>query len=98
MKPSKRVHKRPSKKHYQLSTEYHLKSKAIIPDDELYLGGLVHKALHDVVYRDPELIEYASEVILRRFEDKVKNELSGEAKAMVVPGRLVVLSGVKRKD
>ena len=29
-------------------TLYHLKSKTIIPDDEMYPAGVVHKALRDV--------------------------------------------------
>lgn len=82
-------------------TLYHLKSKTLIPDDELYPAGIVHKALRDVAYRDPELIEYKSEVILRYFEDKVKNELNGEAKAMVVassrPAGLLFFQALKEK-
>lgn len=82
-------------------TLYHLKSKTLIPDDELYPAGLVHKALRDVAYRDPELIEYKSEVILRYFEDKVKDELNGQAKAMVVassrPAGLLFFQALKEK-
>ena len=82
-------------------TLYHLKSKTLIPDDELYPAGLVHKALRDVAYRDPELIEYKSEVILRYFEDKVKDELNGQAKAMVVassrPAGLLFFQSLKEK-
>lgn len=66
------------------STLYHLKSKAIIPDDELYPQGVIHKALRDVAYRDPELIQYKSEVILKYFNTKVADILNGKAKAMVV--------------
>ena len=65
-------------------TLYHLKSKVIIPDDELYPAGVVQKALRDVAYRDPELIQYKSEVILKYFEDKVKDALNGKSKVMVV--------------
>ena len=65
-------------------TLYHLKSKTIIPDDEMYPAGVVHKALRDVAFRDPELIQYKSEVILKYFEDKVKDTLNGTGKAMVV--------------
>lgn len=65
-------------------TLYHLKSKTIIPSDEMYPAGVVHKALRDVAFRDPELIQYKSEVILKYFEDKVKDSLNGTGKAMVV--------------
>ncbi len=65
-------------------TLYHLKSKAIIPDEEMYPAGLIHKALRDVAYRDPELIQYKSEVILKYFEDKIKETLNGRGKTMVV--------------
>src|SRR5204862_3756996 len=65
-------------------TLYHLKSKTLIPDDEMYPTGVVHKALRDVAYRDPELIQYKSEVILKYFADKVKDTLNGTGKAMVV--------------
>lgn len=66
------------------STLYHLKSKVLIPDDELYPAGIVHKALRDVAYRDPELIQYKSEVILKYFDSKVKETLNGNGKVMVV--------------
>lgn len=65
-------------------TLYHLKSKTIIPDDELYPAGVIHKALRDVAFRDPELIQYKSEVILKYFDDKVKDTLNGKGKAMLV--------------
>jgi type I restriction enzyme, R subunit len=65
-------------------TLYHLKSKTIIPDDELYPSGVIHKALRDVAFRDPELIQYKSEVILKYFDDKVKDTLNGTGKAMLV--------------
>lgn len=65
-------------------TLYHLKSKALIPEDELYPPGIIHKALRDVAFRDPELIQYKSEVILKYFEDKVNSMLNGKGKAMVV--------------
>ena len=65
-------------------TLYHLKSKTIIPDDEMYPAGVIHKALRDVAFRDPELIQYKSEVILKYFDDKVKKTLNGTGKAMVV--------------
>jgi len=65
-------------------TLYHLKSKTIIPDDELYPAGVIHKALRDVAFRDPELIQYKSEVILKYFDDKVRDTLNGTGKAMLV--------------
>ncbi len=65
-------------------TIYNLKSKALIPDDEEYPAGLIHKALRDIAFRDPELIQYKSEVILKYFEEKVKETINGTGKAMVV--------------
>jgi len=82
-------------------TLYHLKSKTIIPDDEMYPAGVVHKALRDVAFRDPELIQYKSEVILKYFEDKVKDTLNGRGKAMVVtssrPAGLLYFEALKEK-
>jgi len=82
-------------------TLYHLKSKTIIPDDEMYPAGVVHKALREVAYRDPELIQYKSEVILKYFEDKVKDTLNGTGKAMVVassrPAGLLYFEALKEK-
>ncbi len=37
-----------------------------------------------MAFRDPELIQYKSEVILKYFEDKIKDTLNGTGKAMVV--------------
>lgn len=83
------------------ATLYHLKSKNIIPDDELYPTGVIHKALREVAYRDPELIQYKSEVILKYFDDKVKDALNGTAKAMVVtssrPAGLLYYHTLKEK-
>jgi type I restriction enzyme, R subunit len=82
-------------------TLYHLKSKTLIPDDEMYPAGLVHKALRDVAFRDPELIQYKTEVILKYFEDKVKGTLNGTGKAMVVtssrPAGLLYYEALKEK-
>lgn len=82
-------------------TLYHLKSKTIIPDDEMYPAGLVSKALRDVAYRDPELVQYKSEVILRYFEDKVTGTLNGTGKAMVIassrPAGLLYFEAFKEK-
>lgn len=82
-------------------TLYHLKSKTIIPDDEMYPAGVVHKALREVAFRDPELIQYKSEVILKYFEDKVKDTLNGRGKAMVVtssrPAGLLYFEALKEK-
>ncbi len=82
-------------------TLYHLKSKVIIPDDELYPAGVIHKALRDVAYRDPELIQYKSEVILKYFEDKIKDSINGKGKAMVVtssrPAGLLYYEALKEK-
>jgi type I restriction enzyme, R subunit len=82
-------------------TLYHLKSKTIIPDDEMYPVGLVHKALRDIAFRDPELIQYKTEVILKYFEDKVKDTLNGTGKAMVVtssrPAGLLYYEALKEK-
>lgn len=83
------------------STLYHLKSRNIIPDDSQYPAGIVHKALQSVAYRDPELIQYKSEVILKYFEDKVKDALDGRSKAMVVtssrPAGLLYYQTLKEK-
>lgn len=82
-------------------TLYHLKSKTLIPDEEMFPAGVVHKALRDVAFRDPELIQYKSEVILKYFDDKVKDTINGTGKAMVVtssrPAGLLYYEALKEK-
>lgn len=82
-------------------TLYHLKSKTLIPDENLYPAGIVHKALQNVAFRDPELIQYKSEVILKYFDDKIKDSLHGTGKAMVVassrPAGLLYFQALKEK-
>ncbi len=82
-------------------TLYHLKSKTLIPDEDSYPAGIVHKALQNVAYRDPELIQYKSEVILKYFDDKIKDSLHGTGKVMVVassrPAGLLYYQALKEK-
>lgn len=67
-------------------TLYHLRC-SIVPfgdDEKLYPLGIVAKALKNVAFQDPELIQYKSEVMLRIFEEQVKHLVGGKAKAMIV--------------
>lgn len=55
------------------------------PDEErIYPKGIVSKALLNVAFQDDELIQYKAEVMLRIFEEKVKDLVGGRAKAMIV--------------
>ncbi|MCK6619730.1 MAG: type I restriction endonuclease subunit R [Calditrichaceae bacterium] len=67
-------------------TLYHLHCPIIpMPEEEkLYPAGVVSKALKNVAFQDPELIQYKSEVMLRIFEEKIKPGIDGKAKAMIV--------------
>lgn len=67
-------------------TLYHLKCPIIPPPEEekLYPPGVVSKALKNVAYQDPGLIQYKAEVMLRIFEEQVKKLVGGRAKAMIV--------------
>lgn len=67
-------------------TLYHLHCP-IIPmaeEEKLYPPGVVSKALKNVAFQDPELIQYKSEVMLRIFDEKVRPLVDGRAKAMIV--------------
>ena len=67
-------------------TLYHLRC-TIVPlpaEEKLYPPGIVSKALKNVAFQDPELIQYKSEVMLRIFEEQVKHLVGGKSKAMIV--------------
>lgn len=60
---------------------------AILPIEEeqkLYPPGVVSKALKNVAFQDPELIQYKSEVMLRIFDEQVAPLVGGRSKAMIV--------------
>jgi type I restriction enzyme R subunit len=67
-------------------TLYHLRCPIIpLPAEETrYPPGIVAKALKNVAFQDPELIQYKAEVMLRIFEEQVKHLVGGKAKAMIV--------------
>ena len=67
-------------------TLYNLRCSIVpLPDQEiLYPPGIVAKALKNVAFQDPELIQYKSEVMLRIFEEQVRHLVGGKAKAMIV--------------
>jgi type I restriction enzyme R subunit len=67
-------------------TLYHLRCPIVPFGDEerLYPPGIVAKALKNVAFQDPELIQYKSEVMLRIFEEQVKHLVGGKSKAMIV--------------
>ncbi|QDV62758.1 DEAD/DEAH box helicase family protein [Crateriforma conspicua] len=67
-------------------TLYNL-SCSILPigeEEKLYPAGVVSKALKNVAYQDPELIQYKAEVMLRIFEEQVANLIDGRSKTMIV--------------
>jgi len=67
-------------------TLYNLRCSIVpLPSEEkLYPPGIVSKALKNVAFQDPELIQYKSEVMLRIFDEQVKHLVGGKAKAMIV--------------
>ena len=67
-------------------TLYHLHCP-IVPkpnEEKLYPKGVVAKALKNVAFADDGLIQYKSEVMLRIFDENVKQLIEGRAKAMIV--------------
>ncbi|HQZ65802.1 MAG TPA: DEAD/DEAH box helicase family protein, partial [Planctomycetaceae bacterium] len=59
----------------------------IIPDVDgsaTYSQGVVAQALRNVAFQDDELIQYKSEVMLRIFDEDIKDLIGGRAKAMIV--------------
>jgi type I restriction enzyme, R subunit len=80
-------------------TLYNLKSEILVPKDEFYPAGVVSKALREIAYRDEELIQYKSEVIINYFQREVAHLLDNKAKAMVVassrPSGLIYFNTLK---
>lgn len=59
----------------------------IIPlphEEKLYPTGVVSKALKNVAFQDSELIQYKAEVMLRIFEEQIRQRIEDKAKAMIV--------------
>ncbi len=69
---------------YKTLYNLHCPIVSLPADDKLYPPGIVAKALKNVAFQDPELIQYKSEVMLRIFEEQVKHLVGGRAKAMIV--------------
>lgn len=67
-------------------TLYNLHCKVVpkLNEEKLYPKGVVAKALQNVAYQDDGLIQYKAEVMLRIFEENVKQLIGGRAKAMIV--------------
>ena len=67
-------------------TLYHLHCPVVPKGDEekVYPAGVVAKALKNVAFQDDGLIQYKAEVMLRIFEENVKQLVGGRAKAMIV--------------
>lgn len=64
-------------------TLYNLQLKEAIPEKD-FPHGTVSKLLRNIAYEDEEIIQYKSEVIVKYFEEKVKESVAGKGKAMVV--------------
>ncbi len=65
-------------------TLYNLHCSVIPFEEELYPPGIVAKALKNVAFQDPGLIQYKSEVMLRIFEEQIEPLIDHKAKAMIV--------------
>jgi type I restriction enzyme, R subunit len=80
-------------------TLYNLKSTILIPNDEFYPAGVVSKALREIAFRDEELIQYKSEVIMNYFQREIAHLLNCKAKAMVIassrPAGLIYFNTIK---
>lgn len=68
-------------------------------DGKDFPAGIVSKALKTIAFNDDDLIQYKSEVIVKLFEEKVKDAAKGKAKAMIVassrPAGLKYLNFIK---
>jgi type I restriction enzyme R subunit len=64
-------------------TLYNLQLKEAIPEKD-FPHGTISKLLRNIAYEDEEIIQYKAEVIVKYFEERVKNSVSGKGKAMVV--------------
>jgi type I restriction enzyme R subunit len=53
-------------------------------EERLYPKGVVAKVLKSVAYQDEELIQYKAEVMLRIFDEQIKQLVGNKAKAMIV--------------
>ena len=65
-------------------TLYNLRCTIAEPESRTYPAGIVQKALQNVAFQDEELIQYKAEVMLRLFDERVKDLIGGKAKAMIV--------------
>ncbi len=52
--------------------------------EKLFPAGVVSRALKNVAYQDEGLIQYKAEVMIRTFEESIKDLIGGRAKAMIV--------------
>lgn len=67
-------------------TLYNLHCPFVPPleEERLYPKGVVAKVLKNLAYQDEELIQYKAEVMLRIFDEQVKQLIDNKAKAMIV--------------
>ena len=65
-------------------TLFNMDSKVALKNEKLYPKGVIKKALQQRAYEDEGLIQYKAEVMLRIFEEKIKDLINGKAKVMVV--------------
>lgn len=68
---------------FSYKTLYNLHCSIAIPEKTFPAGALA-KALRNVAYQDDELIQYKAEVMLRIFDEQIKQLIDGRAKAMIV--------------
>lgn len=65
-------------------TLFNMDSRVAIKDEKLYPKGIIKKALQQKAYEDEGLIQYKAEVMLKIFEDRIKDLIDGKAKVMIV--------------
>ena len=67
-------------------TLYNLECRIMpLPHEKrLFTQGVVAKALKNVAFQDTELIQYKAEVMLRIYEEQIRQRIDGKAKAMIV--------------
>lgn len=65
-------------------TLYNMDSSVALKNEKLYPKGVIKKALQQRAFEDEGLIQYKAEVMLRIFEEKIKDLINGKAKVMIV--------------
>lgn len=69
---------------YKTLYNLHCSYVPTVDEEKEFPKGLVAKALKNIAYSDYGIVQYKAEVMLRYFENEVKDLIGGRAKAMIV--------------